>query len=202
MAVTGSDENGKFSWTFWPAQGLSAENLKAIEDELKGALGEIEFEESLVKSSTAPIHVVLTWLAQSVPRALLGVFLAKAVDALVGVTKRARSQAGLPQMTLELAINFSGYTVEVYGPGDAMISASAIMKIIHLCQTAAASGTNAFGVVLDDMFGEESPVLPGGVWPEPIRKIGCQWDPISGECKLLQVEIRRGCVYVPGKARA
>lgn len=118
-----NDHEGRFVWTVWPSQHFSAIDLKDVDDTLTQVLGKVEYEESLVKSATAPIHLVLTWLVQNVPAELFGIFLAKAVDALIALVGLGRRPFSPPDVTLDLVIDFAEYTIEVYTPADKSLRA-------------------------------------------------------------------------------
>jgi len=186
-------------WTVKPTNRFLPTDLTAIETELKSAIGSIQYEESLVKSSTAPLYLIITvWLGQNAPLALLGVVLGKIVDGLIAVGKVMRSRAHLSQSMLGSVFDFETYTIEIYTPADTLVNPQAIADVVRLGQSAVIDGINTFGINVRSTLQGEPSISPGATWPKPIRRIVFKGDSVNKQYKLIEIDIeKRGAIYVP-----
>lgn len=181
-----------FKWTCWPQQRLSSDERADIEGALRDAIGAVEYEERLIKSATAPIYMVLTWVAGGAGSGAIGWAVGKGLDALAAVAARRSDGARSEPMTLGFVADLGDWTIEVYAPTDAVAESRSVSAAFRMAQEACSdNGINSFGVEMVDMFGQLPPVPPGGRWPARIRRVVFSWNPAAKRCDVTSVEAPR-----------
>lgn len=184
----------EFGWSCWPENRFDAGDIAVIHDTLSQAFPGVQREHVLVKSETAPLHLMALWVPPDIGQALVDAVVRKLVDAACSAVRRIDPRG----VTAGCRVTIDEATIEMYDPGASTVSSRTAGAAFQVAYDSARTRVNLFGVAMKDLLGTGPLVAPKQSWPAPIARIQVTWSASAKDWQVVQVELHgRAGMYVP-----
>ena len=184
----------EFSWSCWPETGMTAGDVAVVQDTLSQALPGIVRQDVLVKSSSAPLQVLVSWVIQNTPPALYGAVVGQIVGAACSAARRIKSSPAAATVSVDIG----AATIDMNDASAGMRSSQMAGAAFELAYQCVRRRVNTFGEPMKDLLNTGPSVAAGHSWPAPVERVLMAWSEASQEWSVVQVgPAGRGGLYVP-----
>lgn len=183
----------EFSWSCSPATRMTEGDVAVVQETLSQALPGIVRQDLLLKSSSAPLQVLVSWVIQNTPPALYGAVVGQIVGAACSAARRIKSSPAAATVSVDIG----AATIDMNDASAGMRSSQMAGAAFELAYQCAKRGVNTFGEPMEDLLNTGPLVAAGHAWPASVDRVLMAWSEATKEWRVVQVGlVGRGGLYV------